>query len=128
MKKRIVAAITGGVWLAAIGSAVALTYALHRPLEVRQVGRSSPARGLDVPAARQVVEEEREERGAPSFLLMPAMVVRGDLQSETAPAPTPTRGAAEMQAPDEVVIGPGVVTYPPAARSKRNRDATPGLH
>jgi hypothetical protein len=127
MKKRIVAAITGGVWLAAIGSAVALTYALHRPLEVRQVTRSSPARSLDVPAARQVVDEEHEARGAPSFLLMPAMVVRGDLESETAPTAAQTRGVAEMQAPDQVVIGPGVVTYPSARPSKRG-GATPGVH
>jgi hypothetical protein len=128
MRKRIVAAITGVVWLAAVGSAVALTYALHRPLEIRQVARSWPARWLDVSAVRQVVDEAREERVAPSFLPMPAMVVRGDLESETAPTAAQTLGVAQMQAPDEVVIGPGVVTYPLAGPSKRDGGATPGVH
>ncbi len=76
-------------------------------------------------AARQVVDEECEVRVAPSFLLMPAMVVRGDLESETAPAAAQTRGVAEMQSDDEVVIGPGVVTYPPAGPWKRDGGATP---
>jgi hypothetical protein len=49
MKKRAIAAITAGVWLAAIGSAAAVTYDLNRPLAVR--GASQDTQGVPESAA-----------------------------------------------------------------------------
>ncbi len=112
MNKRIVAAITGGVWLAAIGSAVALTYALNRPLEVHHVAQSWPSRDLDVAAPRPVVDEGRMDL-APPVLQMPPMVVFGTAATEPR-----DRGVAEMQGPGGLIIGPGVVTYPAKVPSK----------
>jgi len=124
MKKRTVTAVTCGVWIAAIGSAVVLAYIPIRPLEVRQVARSWHARVLDVPATRGVVDEEPEEDIAPQVLEMPPLWVLGHVE-QAARADARTRGVAEMQAPGEVIIGPGVVTHSPVGPSESDGGAPP---
>src|SRR5579862_4168704 len=52
MKKRAIAAITAGVWFAAIGSAAALTYGLNRPLQAVS-GASQHTQGAPEAAATQ---------------------------------------------------------------------------
>ncbi len=125
MKKRTVTAVTCGVWLAAIGSAVTLAFVPIRPLEVRQVARSGHARSLDVQAAKGVVDEEPEETLAPQILEMPPLWVVGHVEQRAARADARTRGAAEMQAPGEVIIGPGVVTHSPVGPSESDGGAPP---
>jgi len=105
MKKRILAVVTGGVWVAAIGSAVALTYALNRPVALRDVTSSSPSRWREVDGPRQFVEPAMLE---PEIEEMPAVLVLGNLRTVAR-----GRGVAEMQPMHEVIIGPGVVTSAP---------------
>jgi hypothetical protein len=112
MKKRILAAITGGVWIAAIGSAAALTYALNRPVELRDVTSSWSVKTRDVDNPRQAVEETAVVSYAEE---MPAMVVVGHLRRG--------RGVAEMMPPDDLIIGPGVVTHVPEGPSRSDGGA-----
>jgi hypothetical protein len=111
MKKRILAAITGGVWIAAIGSAAALTYTLNRPVELRDVSSWS-GRTRDVDNPRQAVEGTAVVLHAEE---MPAMVVVGHLRQR--------RGVAEMMPPDDLIIGPGVVTHVPEGPSRSDGGA-----
>jgi hypothetical protein len=102
MKKRVVAAITGCVWIAAIGSAVVLTYALNHPHHIRGVTSSWSAK-TRVTEPRQVVEEPMV---VSDVLQMPTVIVVGDLGPSGPRAPAPERGVTEMQPPDEAVAGP----------------------
>jgi hypothetical protein len=105
MKKQIVAAAAGGVWLAAIASAATLVYTLNRSPVPRTV--------VAPPWSSRVLEIRPERRSAgPELIIeMPTMFVTA--RPPGAPsASTPSRGVAEMQPADEVLIGPGTVTHP----------------
>jgi len=104
MKKRIIAAIAGGVWLAAIGSAAALAYAIDRPVVLVQ---TTSSRAVTARGQSQLLEAADEEATIdPSALEMPGATIVG--------YPSSTQlGVAEMQGADDMTIGPGVVTYPP---------------
>jgi hypothetical protein len=104
MKKRIVAAVAGGVWLAAIGSAAALTYTLDRPIVLVHTSSSQAA---TTQSPTQLLEAAQEETTIdPSALVMPEAIIVGNPSSARP-------GVAEMQGADDVTIGPGVVSYPP---------------
>jgi hypothetical protein len=107
MEKRIVAAIAGVVWLSAVGSAAVLSYALNRPaVTVEGTGLQTAAfQGESClrPATDEVIGS--------SVLELPAVVIVGEAQ--------PATGVAEMQGVDDVIIGPGTVTYPAGAPSAR---------
>ena len=131
MKKPILIAMTGGVWVAAIGSAAVLAYALNRPLVLRDVANSRPARGRYVAESRTAVDETR---CASTAVEMPAMVVVGRLAPTGRRPSAQARGVAEMQGHDEAIIGSGFVTHMPeensriggAAQAKRARTRRQG--
>jgi hypothetical protein len=104
MKKRIIAAIAGGVWLAAIGSAAALTYAIDRPVVFVPTtsSRAVAARGQS-----QLAETADEQATIDqSAMEMPGATIVGY-------PPSTQLGVAEMQGAGDLTVGPGVVTYPP---------------
>jgi hypothetical protein len=121
MNKRIIAAITGGVWLLAVGSAIAVGFVLDRPLVLRDDSGSWLSRARRINPARQIAVEE--EAAESPVLQVPTVLIIGNLRSDGLRAPATGRGVAVMQAPDEVIIGPGVVTHYPEPATKR--DAAP---
>jgi hypothetical protein len=46
-----------------------------------------------------------------SVLEVPTVTIVGDLPPNAPPAPSTRRGVAEMQPPDDLIIGPGFVTH-----------------
>jgi hypothetical protein len=74
VKKRMMAVITLGVWIAALGSAAALTYNANRPTQVAGGGSQADARRDTVGGApfASVPEEELE-----SVLYMPDVTIVG---------------------------------------------------
>jgi|SRR5579859_2970895 len=104
MKKRIIAAIAGGVWLAGIGSAAALTYDLDRPLVLIP---ATSSRTLTAGGSTQLLEAAHEETTVES-----SAVVMPEATIVAYPSSTPP-GATEMQGTTDLIIGPGVVTHPP---------------
>ena len=117
MNKRSIAAITGGVWLAAIALAVADGVALNHPVALRGFAGSSPSKVSLTSELQQPSDETVES----SVLEVPPMVIVGDVRPSSS-----ARGVAEMQGPMQgpyrVTIGPGVVTYPEESFAKSDGD------
>jgi hypothetical protein len=110
MKKRIVAAIAGGVWLAAIGSAAVVTYAIHRPVVL---GHATSSRAATARSHTELLEAAEDETTVDSLAMeMPGATIVGYL-STLPPALSTRLGVAEMQGADDLTIGPGVVTHTP---------------
>lgn len=88
MKKRALVAVTAGVWLAAIGSAAALTYDLNRPLHAKGQWQDNLAvTETAVPpteAPRPLVKEVTS-----TVQLMPTFTVVGYVHLPRASHPTP---------------------------------------
>jgi hypothetical protein len=74
MKKRMMAVVTLGVWIAALGSAAALTYNANRPTQVAGGGSQADAPSDMVGGAplASVPEQELE-----SVLYMPDVIIVG---------------------------------------------------
>ena len=88
MKKRAIAAITAGVWFAAIGSAAALTYDLNRPLHAVS-GASQDTQGAPESAgtATEAPSPPGTEPASP-VQMMPTFTVVGYVHPRAAhPAP-----------------------------------------
>jgi hypothetical protein len=100
MTKRVAVAV-GGIWLAAIASAVLLAFTLNRPLVLRPVA-SEPwrAKVLETRTERPSAEDES------AFLEMPTLFV---VAAPSAPSPSSSggQGIAEMQKSNEPTVGPG---------------------
>ena len=111
MNKRSIAAITGGVWLAAIALAVAAGVALNHPRVFRDVSSSFPSKARITGEPRQPADETAES----PVLQIPPTVIVGDPRSSA-------RGVAEMQGRPQVIIGPGIVTYPQESFAKSDGD------
>lgn len=107
MEKRIVAAIAGIVWLSAAGSAAVLSYTLNRPVATVEAA----ARQTAAFQGESSLRPPADELIGSSVLELPTVVIVGQAQ--------PGTGVAEMQGADDVVIGPGIVTYPTGAPSAR---------
>jgi hypothetical protein len=108
MRKQIVAVAVGGIWLAAISSAAVLVYALNRPPVLSADARAPrPAKMLEMRPGRPAAETVES-----SVLEIPTVTIVGYLSPPATPASSTRRGVAEMQPPDELIIGPGVVTHP----------------
>jgi hypothetical protein len=110
-KRRTMIAATMGVWLAAVGSAAALTYDLNRPLEQRVHGSQLPA-----PSARadsSLGLEEAQEAPQSVLKVPPITIVGARHRVGPAPARTPTvpRDISEMRCgePRELDLGSGHV-------------------
>jgi hypothetical protein len=112
MKKRVVAAITGGVWIAAIGSAVVLTYALNHPHHLRSATSSWTPNAREAIEPRQAVDEPEV---VSQVLEIPTVVIVGELAPPALRGAVQERGVTEMQSPDDLIIGPGVVRHQPAS-------------
>jgi predicted TIM-barrel enzyme len=107
MKKRIIAAIAGGIWLSAVGTAATLSYAITRPvvlLDAARVGHASMAGATQL---REAVEETIES----SVLEMPTVTIVGYYSPAMSSPSERLRGATEMQRADDLIIGHGVVTH-----------------
>jgi hypothetical protein len=107
MSNRVVAAVAGGVGLAAVITAAALaaviaaaalTYAPESPAPVARAATSRPARALDPPRVRQA-----EELIEPSVLIVPTVTIYGQV---------PRRGVAEFQRPDKRAAKDPIVALP----------------
>lgn len=112
MNKRTMAAITGGVWLGAIAMAVAAGVALNHPRVFRDVSGAFPSN------ARITNNEPRQPADVTAespVLQIPPTVIVGDPRSSA-------RGVAEMQGRPQVIIGPGIVTYPQESFAKSDGD------
>ena len=97
-RKRIMA-VTVGVWLAAAGSAAALTYELNRPLVERQASAATSPRLLTASAATVVDGAEPTE----SFVLQlppTTIVARAAHRPVTARAEKATRDISTMRCAD----------------------------
>jgi hypothetical protein len=97
MEGRIIAAIAGVIWLAALASAVVLVYAINRPAAV--VPSGSPQAAAFTGASSLHPSADDDTFIGSSVLELPTITIVGT-------------GVAEMQGKDEVIIGPGVVTHP----------------
>lgn len=105
------------VWVAAIASAVVVIRQVEHPMRgtPAAAGREIPARVTETrqsDVSQNEPAEEEEEYGDGSVMVFPMDTIVGHV-----------RGVAEMQRPDEVIIGPGIVTHPgpsprPAAGSR----------
>jgi len=94
------------VWVAAIASAVVVIRQVEHPM------RGTPAAGGEIPARVAVTRQSDVSQAGlgedddGSIVVSPMDAIMGRV-----------RGAAEMQRQDEVIIGPGIVTYPGAAKT-----------
>ena len=111
MNKRTMTAITGGVWLAAIAMAFAAGVALNHPRVFRDVSSSFPSKARITNEPRQPGDVTAESQ----VLQIPPTVIVGDPRSSA-------RGVAEMQGRPQVLIGPGIVTYPQESFAKSDGD------
>ena len=95
MSKRVAALVAGGLWLAGVGLIVAVSFARPKPAAVGVEMLSASVQGESqlLPAQEEMVWS--------SELEIPTVVVVGNAQ-----------GVTEMQGKDDVIIGPGTVTYP----------------
>jgi hypothetical protein len=100
VEKRIAAAIAGVVWLSALASAAGLSFGLNRPVAVEESTTGVATRT----AGSYLVPAAADEKVGTSVLEVPTVTIVGEVP--------PSTGAAEMQRPDDVIIGPGIVTYP----------------
>jgi len=99
MKKNVVAVAVGGVWLAAIASAVWLVYALDRPLAFPPGAYlSSHIKVLELRSERLPAEPES------AVLVIPTLFIVASRPSTS--ASPGQRGVAEMQKQDELIIEP----------------------
>jgi hypothetical protein len=94
MKKRTAVAVTVGVWLAALGSAAALTYNANRPEHIAARGGQAdePSDTADADPAASIPEPE-------AVVCMPYVTIVGKTQRALASARGPTQSvdSAEMQ-------------------------------
>jgi hypothetical protein len=108
MGKRVLVALTVAVWLAAAGSAAALTYELNRPLTVRETG--SPPR--PVFATARDTNVIRTSVPAP-VLQLPTVTIAGRAAHRAVPDRTsrPPTDIAAMRCKDwqELQMGSGRV-------------------
>jgi len=111
MNKRTMAAIPGAVWLGAIAMAVAAGVALNHPRGFRDVSSSFPSNARITNEPRQPADVTAES----PVLQIPPTVIVGDPRSSA-------RGVAEMQGRPQVIIGPGIVTYPQESFAKSDGD------
>jgi hypothetical protein len=106
MKKRTVVAITLGAWLAAVGSASALTYELNRPLHLAPATSAVPGAphaaqgGVLQPAAEPPIALE-------SVLHMPLVTIVGPLLPAVAPEAPAVPGSPPMLCSDWRVLDMG---------------------
>ncbi len=85
MKKRMAVAGTLGVWIAAIGSAAALTYDLNRPLQLASVAPQLESRSDTASAA--VAEPPPE----PPVLYIPDVTIFGTVPHRSSVAASPKK-------------------------------------
>jgi hypothetical protein len=112
MKKRALVAITAGVWLAAIGSAAALTYDLNRPLHADKPLRDNHA-VTDTAAPSTEAPRPPTKEATPTVQMMPTFTVVGYVHAPRAshPAPKPLPDIAKMHCgqPRQLEMGSGHV-------------------
>jgi hypothetical protein len=96
MQNHIIAVIVGGVWLSAIGTTVAATWALNRPLAAPSVIRSEIEATSPSPPGGTPPQAD-EETAEPATLEMPMVTIVGHYSSLASPAPSRSEGVAEMQ-------------------------------
>jgi hypothetical protein len=96
MKKWFVSSVA--VWMAAIGSAAFLIHKINGPLDQVQAADTMPAYAAE---PTQAADEPVVDRAEPAVLELPVVTIVGRV-----------RGTAEMQGKDDLIIGPGTVTYP----------------
>jgi hypothetical protein len=98
LTKRALVALTVSVWIAAVGSAAALTYDLNQPLQWRTApsdasppAGASPVLAAVAPAAPVAAREE-------AVLRIPTVTIVGRIAPRAVPAPAPTtRDISEMR-------------------------------
>jgi hypothetical protein len=101
MEKRSAAAVVGTVWLSAVATAAVLSYVVNRPAVIAEGMTTGVATRTEASHLRPTVDEINDS----PVLELPTVIIVGD-------RPAGRRGIAEMQRPDDMVIGPGLVTHP----------------
>jgi hypothetical protein len=108
MRKRTAVAVTLGVWIAALGSAAALTYDLNRAPNLASV-TAQPT----TPSAAAPVAVVRPTSNTQPVLVIPTFTIVGTIHHSVANAPKPERPVdiSQMRCADwrELNIGSGHV-------------------